>query len=441
MQQVRVRTGIWYNDRSVTLSFPDHWDVKTYWPSTPPPLTDEEIIGIIKHPVGQAPLGELARGKKNPFIIIDDLSRPTPVFKIIHFLLEEFDSAGFSMGDVSILVATGTHGAQNEKALEKKIGRAAMNTCRVIVHNDRKGTKYIGKTSFNTPVYINKELLKADCIIGIGGVYPQHTTGFGGGSKLALGVSGRRTITHLHYSHKSMGGAYDIDNDFRKDVSEIAHMIGLNTMFTLHVDAQLELVNMMAGDHHHYYAQAADFSRVKYAAPIPGDCDVVISNAYPFDTSYTFMRKAYRPLDLAPPDVAKVIVASNHEGIGAHGLFQHMSPPRLIKYKTLVREMSTMEFKVIISKVLKRLTLRREPKSNAPARNYALPGNTKHLWLYRPIDGDVSVQKIEGISVLSSWSDIVENLTQGSFQERLRVKVYPCAGLQCLVSPANKTRD
>ena len=83
MQEIELRTGAWYNDRSIQLTFPDSWDVVTYWPDTPPPLTDEEIAEQIRRPIGQPTLSELARGKKRPVIVVDDLARPTPVFRIL----------------------------------------------------------------------------------------------------------------------------------------------------------------------------------------------------------------------------------------------------------------------------------------------------------------------------------------------------------------------
>ena len=161
MQQIELRTGAWYHDRSIQLTFPDSWDVVTHWPDTPSPLTDEEIAGLIRRPIGQPPLSDLARGKKRPVIVVDDLARPTPVFKILPFLLKEFEAAGIQPHDVRILVATGTHGHQDATALANKIGQPAYARCQVIVHNDLRGAKFIGTTSFGTPVYVNAELRKA----------------------------------------------------------------------------------------------------------------------------------------------------------------------------------------------------------------------------------------------------------------------------------------
>jgi nickel-dependent lactate racemase len=80
-------------------------------------------------------------------------------------------------------------------------------------------------------------VLGSDFVLGVGGIYPQHSTGFGGGSKLALGVLGKRSIMHLHYTHPSMDGSYDIESDFRRDLDEVARMIGLRTSITVHVES------------------------------------------------------------------------------------------------------------------------------------------------------------------------------------------------------------
>ena len=48
---------------------------------------------------------------------------------------------------------------------------------------------------------VNRHVAAADYVIGIGGAYPQNSTGFGGGAKFALGVLGRRSIVNLHYGY------------------------------------------------------------------------------------------------------------------------------------------------------------------------------------------------------------------------------------------------
>jgi len=128
-------------------------------------------------------------------VIVDDLNRPTPTDRILPFVLACFPDPS----RVSVVVATGTHGAPLPAALDRKIGSVG---CRVVVHDPTRGD-------------LNEEVGAADFVTGIGGIYPNHTAGFGGGSKLALGVLGFRQIESLHYPHRSAGWGGSLRNSFR----------------------------------------------------------------------------------------------------------------------------------------------------------------------------------------------------------------------------------
>ncbi len=435
MKTIQLRTGVWYNDHPINLNFPDEWDVQVHTPDTPRALDEAGIRNVLAKPIGQPPLRRLAEGKKRPVIIVDDLARPTPAFKIMPFILEELQHAGIPDSDVRVLVATGTHGHQDPAALRNKLGSEVMDRCRVIIHDDRnrRELKYLGKTSQRSPVYIDREATDSDLLIGVGGVYPQHTTGFGGGSKLCLGILGKKTITHLHFKHKGVAGTYNIDNTFRHELDEIARMLGLSTMFTLHTNADLDLVHLMCGDHFQYYADAARFSRERYDAPYPNDADVVIANTYPSDISYTFMRKAMKVIRCAPPDATKIAIASNYEGLGLHGLFQQGLGERLRMYKALYHRISVMEPKVIFQKLLKHL-FRINPK-NHPAE-HAGPSPeppAEKMLIYRPPGPETDIPTLPGVNMLSRWEDIVSRIKEEHpGKDSITVRVYTCASLQCI---------
>lgn len=442
MQDIELRTGVWYNDRSIRLSFPDSWDVVTYWPDTPAPLTDEEIAERIRCPIGQPPLRELAKGKRCPVIVVDDLARPTPVSRIMPFLLKEFENAGLRPEDIRILVATGTHGHQDLTALASKIGRPAYERCRVIVHDDLRGAKFVGTTSFGTPVYVDGELRKTDLIVGVGGVYPQHTTGFGGGGKLILGVLGRKSIRTLHFRHKGVGGTYNIENDFRRDVTEIARMVGLNTIYTLHINDRSEVVHLFAGDHFSYYPLAAEFSKKRYTAPPPDDADVVIVNSYPSDVSYTFVRKAMKPIRCAPRDAMKVVIGSMHEGLGLHGLFQQGLSDRIREYRELYNRISVMEPRVILEKIVKNLFFRKRPPARQSSKAGSVLPPSEPMWLYRPEGAEAPMQDLEGVRIVRSWNAVLDAIRERyAAQSTVRVRIYPCGSLQCLDAPEGQDQS
>jgi len=436
MKEIELRTGIWHDDHFVRLTFPDSWDVITHWPNTPPRLTDNQITERINYPIGQAPLRDLAKGTKYPVIVVDDLARPTPVSRIMPFLLKEFEIAGIQPHGIRVLVATGTHGHQDPLALANKIGPTAYERCRVIVHDDLKNSDFIGTTSFGTPVYVNAELRKADLIIGVGGVYPQHTTGFGGGSKLILGVLGRKSIRTLHFRHKGVGGTYNIDNDFRRDVTEIASLVGLNTMYTMHINDRLEVVSLMCGDHFKYYPEAAEYSKSRYTAPLPDDADVVIVNAFPSDVSYTFVRKAMKPIRCAPQGAMKIVIGSMYEGIGSHGLFQQGLSERARAYKALYNRVRVMQPRVILQKIIKNVFFRRQPpvqsKNDVPVDPTVEP-----MWLYRPEGAVAPIQVLDGVLIVRAWEVILKAIhDRYPGNNPVRVRIYPCGSLQCLDTPA-----
>lgn len=437
MTSVEVRTGIWGDDQLIKLDFPDNWDIETYWPNTPAPLSDEEISKIIDTPEGQLPLRQLAKGKKRPCIIVDDLSRPTPAYKILPSLIAHFADAGIKAGDVKIIVGTGTHGHQGQSELRNKLGDMAMDQCQVIVHNDLENVIKIGKTSFGTPVFIDKDVAKCDLLIGVGGVYPQNTTGFGGGGKLILGVLGRRSIMGMHYRHPSMEGKYITDNDFRKDVTEMARIAGLDTIYTVHVNAYMEVVNLMCGDHYSYYNKAADFSRERYSAEISVNADVVIANAYPLDTSVTFMRKGFKPLAMTPNSAMKIMIASAYEGIGMHGLFRYAKPPRFNKLRVIYRKAMILGPKTILIKIINRILRKLKLIKNSGAAEKSaiasqIPENSDHLWLYRTTRNEAEMPEIPDMTVIYEWEEIIKLIKKNYQKDIVKVSIYPCAPLQTL---------
>jgi lactate racemase len=335
-----LTTAAWYGDQPLPLELPEHWRVTTWWPDTPARLSDAEIAAAFERPIGQAPIRELARGRSRPLVIVDDLTRPTPAGRVLPVVLRHLADAGIPAEAVRILVGTGPHGPASRDATARKVGPEAASSCHLLVHDHTRNLTRIGRTSFGTPVVVNREVLTSDLLIGVGGVYPQHTTGFGGRSKLALSVLGKRSIISLHYGHPSMEGSYEIRDDFRRDLDEISRMIGLAISVSLHVDASRHVVRVTTGDPLRHYEQAVGYSLRAYRAPLPGDADVVVSNAYPIDVSLTLMRsKGITPLLHARPGASRVLLSACSEGVGHHGLFPVLNSTRFQRQIHLARKL------------------------------------------------------------------------------------------------------
>jgi hypothetical protein len=358
--------------------------------------------------------------------------------------LAEFEAAGIPPEAITIVMATGTHGAPQPGALKRKVGELAASRCQLRIHDHLKDVVRLGRTSFGTPVFANRIVAGADYVIGIGGVYPQHTTWFGGGSKLVLGVLGERSIANLHYRHWKLDTRYALDNDFRQDLNEVAALVGLKTSISLHINGHRKAVRMSTGDPRAFYSDEATFSRDAFRVPMPGDADVVISNAYPMDLSLTFAQaKGTTPLKHASPTASRVVVASCPEGDGHHGLFPLVRVPRhYYRVQWLRRQLiarAELRQKIVwrLKMADRRPAVPAEPQ--AASRPTAVPASmppapSRQIHLYRPLPeaGSLDVAGT-GIRVSPEWDDVLAHIAreQGG-RRQLRAVVYPCSPLQIL---------
>jgi nickel-dependent lactate racemase len=448
MTTVQLRTRAWYGDDRLDLDFPTDWDVAVVWPDTPRPLEEADLRDVLAKPVGQPNIRDLARGKLRPVVIVDDLTRPTPAAMLVSLVLQQFAEAGIGAHAVTVVVATGTHGPAASGAVVKKIGVDAAKRVNVVPHHDRQDVVRVGRTSFGTPVFVNRAVANSDFVVGIGGIYPQHSTGFGGGSKLALGVCGYRTIRRLHYRHPGMGGAYEIENDFRRDLDEIAVIIGLRTLISVNVDAERRIVRAVCGDHNAHYRETVEFAKRTFAAQLPTDADVVVSNAYPSDVSLTFVKsKGMIPLAHTRPDASRIVVAACPEGVGHHGLFPFVNEPRFARQRHLIRRARARP-----EDVPRKLAGRVRRLAGVAGRQSRASASTDHgpsprsTWLYAPGAADGALPAtIPGMTALYSWQQVIDNITREQGEKRpLNVIVYPCAPLQVLNieagDPVNQAR-
>jgi len=445
MSEISLRTGVWHEEQCITLRFPETWDVKVLWPKTPPALSYSQIRQSLEHPVGQAPFHELCRKKSNPLIIVDDPNRPTPAARVLPFLLRLFRQRGISASSVRILIATGTHAAPLPATVLKKIGPEAFATCRVMVHDAYQDLAKLGRTSFGTPVEVNREVLRSDLVIGIGGIYPNHTAGYGGGSKLALGVLGFRSIRHLHYGHTAAGWSNSgQETSFRQDLDEICKAIRLNTMVSLQVNADREVVRVDCGDPFRYYDNAVAFCRDTFGVPGPSNADVVVSNAFPNDLSLTFASmKGMMPFYHCSPGVSRIAIASCSEGIGDHVLYPLVGRPWVSRQYQWALRLGIMGPQQAARKLAARMACEVRRRVG---RTYKDGGNgsdghsvcQNKLWLYRPGEHLEDLPpRIASIRIVKSWDEILRAVTmEQNGRTRIKALVYPCAPLQAVGAQA-----
>jgi nickel-dependent lactate racemase len=292
LTKVDIPHHCWYEDKPLTLTFPDEWkvhrckvaseDAKT--------MTKEEIKASIHNPIETKPLDKLAENAEEVVIIFDDMTRPTKTYQYAPFILDTLHKAGIPKDNIRFIIAPGTHGTYGRMDFAKKLGDEIVSEYQVYNHNPYDMLEYVGETSYGTPVWVNSEVMACDLKIGIGTVLFHRLTGLSGGGKMiSPGVVGVETIK---YNHGDVGGfgpgltpcettgylSYE-SNRMRLDMEETARMAGLDYKIDTVLNLQRDPIELYAGDFVETQRRAAK-GAIKWHRTESPEADIVISGSY-----------------------------------------------------------------------------------------------------------------------------------------------------------------
>jgi len=326
--KLRLPQLCWHGDTELELEFPGAWDVSlcAMRGHHNPKLTEDEFRYAFNHPIGSAPIREVAQGKKEVALLFDDMSRPTRVAQLLPYILDELELAGVPDDGIRLIAATGAHGAMNGVDFQKKLGMDVLERFPIYNHNPYENCVLLGKTSRGTPLSINSEVMSCDLKIGIGVIVPHPTTGFGGGSKIILpGVAAIDTIEAMHALAQSERTATGLGkfngNPARLDVEEAMRMAGLDIKVDVLINGKGEMAGLFVGDpiaaHHEGVMKAMEV----YATDRVSGANVVVANVYAkVNEAWLALAVGAQLMDDAGGDL--VVIANSPEGQITHYLLR-----------------------------------------------------------------------------------------------------------------------
>jgi nickel-dependent lactate racemase len=105
-----------YGEKKIEVSIPSRNLMGVFSPKDiQTALPEEQLIKeAISKPIGTPALRKMVKPGMNVLIISDDHTRPTPVKKIIPFLLSELKAGGVEDSQISVIFALGTHKPMSE---------------------------------------------------------------------------------------------------------------------------------------------------------------------------------------------------------------------------------------------------------------------------------------------------------------------------------------
>ncbi len=326
MKTVTVSWSMWYGD-TFELTFPDSWEVTVAEMQGGPDIGDEGIRQAFANPIGSPPLRELARGRRDAAILVDDLTRPTPAWRTVPYILEELEAAGIDEERVCIVCAVAAHRPMTRPDMIKKLGQDVVDRLHVVNHNAHDNLEFYGHSSQGIPIWLNRDFARADFKIAAGMITPRGSF-FGGGAKLVLpGACGRQTIFANH--------SFCQPEVFREHIDEVGRMAGLEYIVNPLLNREGGIMALVTGHPEEAYYQGVEIGKELYGTELPEGMDIVIANAWPKDTEGTQASMALVPVRGSSRQVLSdggtlVIATACPEGLGYHSV---MGPGTLFRMR------------------------------------------------------------------------------------------------------------
>jgi nickel-dependent lactate racemase len=283
-----------------SLEIPDRNILAVGTPERTPKLsnTRAKILETIRSPLGTEALATRAKEGVKVCLLVDDVTRRTPIAEVLPVVIDELVENGVKEEDIKIWIARGMHRDMTLDEQKEKVGREIYERFKTSVHNyeDLKNLVFIGETSRGTPIWVNKSVVESDLIIGIGGVLFHWFAGYGGGAKIVLpGICGRRTIQPNHNILDPNCSACRLEgNPLRNEMEEVARRAGLYMKIDCVMNSSNELVDLYAGDSVAEHRQAVRKYEKIYGITLPKKAEIVLTSTMP--KYQTFTQGVFMPL-------------------------------------------------------------------------------------------------------------------------------------------------
>ncbi len=342
-----------WGEGQLEITLPSEWRVLgKLEPANVPGVASVELEArrAVSQPWGVAPLASRNLLGRRIVLVVDDISRPTPIHRFLAVVLEELIKAGARRSDILLLTALGMHRPMTEPELCQKVGSENLAGLHWENHDarGREGLGFLGHTSQGTPVFLNRRLVEADLVVSLGLVEPHVLAGFGGGLKnIVPGCAGAETISATHMfgaaaSRLPTIGTSPERNPLRRDLEEAARLLGKEIFLVNTVlNPQLEIVRIEAGDPVLAHRHAVEVARRIYSVDVPEQADIVITNSAPMDIDLRQSLKCVgNTLGAAKAGSTILAFLRCTEGVGAFSLPKR-NPLPLPLLKRLVRALGT----------------------------------------------------------------------------------------------------
>jgi len=221
------------------------------------------------------------------------------VRKILPTILELLCSNGVEEGHVEIIVGLGSHRAMTDAEIANRVGPEIAERFTVSQHDclNEERLVNLGGTELGIPVQVNKTIVDADLVLGVGNIVPHSSAGWSGGTKAILpAVSGARPIGMLHVEAGKVRPIWKLaaalDNPIRRCMNEAARLAGLRAVVNTVLNHEDSVIGVFAGDPVQAHRAGVTAASEVFCHKVDELADIVICSTYPADIDFWQAGKA-----------------------------------------------------------------------------------------------------------------------------------------------------
>ncbi|MGL5330418.1 MAG: nickel-dependent lactate racemase [Peptostreptococcaceae bacterium] len=325
-----------YGETKLTTCIEDKDIIHTLKPNHVDKIEDleKEVNNVLNNPIGTRPLNEIVKPGEKVAIVVSDITRAWMksdefVIHIVNYLTD----IGVKDEDMFVVIALGGHRKSTEEEMIKIVGKEVYNRVKVYDHEceDKNELVYLGESSRNTPIYLNKKIHEANRVIITGGIVFHIFAGFGGGAKSILpGVVGIETIQANHRLSFNPGKSSGLNlnsgpniiegNPLREDMNEVCKIVNPDFLFNVVLDTKGDFIKFVGGHYYDAWYEGAMFIRSLYGVPVDNKADIIIASAggFPKDINlYQSIKTTDNALHGGKDDSVIILLSQCQEGLGA----------------------------------------------------------------------------------------------------------------------------
>jgi nickel-dependent lactate racemase len=224
-------------------------------------------------------------------ILVDDNTRATPQSVLLPPLLDEFNRAGVPDGQITLLIALGTHRPMTDGEKRERYGNEVMERVRVenLDNHNPQAFLDMGRTASGIPLQVARRYAEASLRVAVGNIVPHLFAGWGGGAKMVQpGVCSSLTTAHTHlmagpHALENLGW---VDNPTRQEMEEIGQRTGLAFILNTVLNQHGQVIALVGGDPIAAHRRGVEIAREVYGVRVPQLADIVVASSHPADRDF-----------------------------------------------------------------------------------------------------------------------------------------------------------